>query len=181
MSYTTNLKNWGHAILDRVRRLDQAAYPTSTDHLLPIATGLLSGRHALRQSDPQTAQEHLVTSAAHLALVAFRSGDPELRVLDLVRLQRSRYDQHLPARGAGWKEHLPDEHFNRVIRQVLSVTRELDLAAPPAELRLQAQAADAANYLLFFLVRSGLDLESPESLSQPPAQLELTSLLEAHP
>jgi hypothetical protein len=134
--------------------------------ILPMISGILQGRQALRDRDRLRAVDHFACGLFHLALIACTDGDPHLRLLDFLRLQRERYDACRGRHRPPWWDRPPRHHFDRLIANALTAVYEID-ARRPDRRRLRTHAADAANYALFFLQTSRVPL--PRRPSHPLA------------
>lgn len=148
--------------LDNLAGLLQAALPgfvardgerTERDRILPIAEGLLRGREAIRQGahGRVRGRQQLLTALLHVAHVAFEGGPPE-RLAGLVHAQRHRLTRHDVRHRRPWLEAPPRYHYDRALTQAVSLAYELDRPDRRSLHRLRAQAADLANYVLFYLV-----------------------------
>jgi hypothetical protein len=148
--------------LENLSRLLQAALPafiardaerTGRDRILPIAEGLLRGREAIRQGahGRVRGRQQLLAAILHAAHVAFE-GEPSERLAALLRTQRHRLERRGVRHRRPWLEAPPRHHYDRALTQAVSLSYELDRTDRRSPHRLRAQAADLANYVLFFLV-----------------------------
>lgn len=169
----------GH--LDTLGRLLHGMLPAFTtrdrargqrDCILPIATGLLRGREALREGPHGRlrGQRHLLTALLHAAHLAF-DGDPPDRLTRLLALQRTRLARQDTGDRRPWLEAPPGHHYDRALTQTVDLAYELDRHGGPSPRRLQTQAADLANHVLYYLIQTGAirpDAAATDSRSAPP-------------
>lgn len=157
--FTPLLQSYGRLMMDRVDAVTATA-DAPRQRLLPIMAALLNGREALRHQEVDTAIERFADAGAHLALVAFPTGPAETCTLDFVGTQRHRLTEAAEAGRDDWLRRPARHHFDRALANHTSVAylidpehhRVLDVG------RLRAQAADVANYLVFFLHIAGVEL-----------------------
>lgn len=129
--------------------------------LLPLTAALLNGRRTLEPSgvDVGKALTQFGIVGLHLAFLAEPRGEPNQRLRSLLRLQRRRHDAFRGDK-PDWWEASPRHCFDRALANAVSVAYEIDGRGDPD--RVATQAADCANYLIFFLARSGARLEVVE-------------------
>lgn len=162
--------------LESLARLLQAALPSfvardgnhvERDRILPIAEGLLRGREAIRRGAHGRirGRQHLLAAVLHVAQAAFE-GEPSERLAALLRAQRHRLSRPGVRHRRPWLEAPPRHHYDRALTQAVSLAYELDRATRRSPHRLRAQAADLANYVLFYLVLTDA-LDPSESPSAP--------------
>lgn len=166
--------------LEGLARLLRAALPgfvardgnrAERDRILPIAEGLLRGREAIRQgpNGRVRGRQHLLAAILHVAHVAFAGESPE-RLAALLRTQRQRLDRSEGHHRRPWLEAPPRHHYDRALTQAVGLAYELDRPDRRSPYRLRTQAADLANYVLFFLVLTdALDPQRPGPASPPGA------------
>jgi hypothetical protein len=161
--------------LEGLARLLQAALPAFTardgdragrDRILPIAEGLLRGREAIRQGahGRVRGRQHLLAAILHVAHVAFE-GQPSERLAALLRTQRHRLSRPGVRHRRPWLEAPPRHHYDRALTQAVSLAYEIDRPDRRSPHRLRAQAADLANYVLFYLVLT----DALDALQHPSA------------
>lgn len=123
------------------------------DRVLPIAEGLLRGRNAIRTGPHgrHRGRRHLLIATLHAAHLAY-PGPPTDRLTHLLDLQRTRLARHHQTARIPWLEHPPRRHYDRALTQAVNLAHELDRPGGPTPHRLQAQAADLANRILYFLI-----------------------------
>lgn len=157
--------------LENLARLLQAALPSfvardgnrvERDRILPIAEGLLRGREAIRRGAHGRirGRQHLFAAILHVAHAAFE-GEPPERLAALLRAQRHRLTRPGVRHRRPWLDAPPRHHYDRALTQAVSLAYELDRPDRRSPHRLRAQAADLANYVLFFLVLTDA-LSAPE-------------------
>jgi len=132
--------------------------------LLPLTKAILNGRRSLppRGDSRGAALVHHGIAVLHLALLVFPHGDPEERLFEFLRLALRRHEA-FEGRTPSWWEAAPSYCFDRSLANAVSVAYEIDGRCDPD--RIAHQAADCANYLVYFLVRSGVRLEVANALS----------------
>lgn len=160
--------------LEGFARILQAALPgfvardgkrVERDRILPIAEGLLRGREAIRQgpNGRVRGRQHLLAAILHVAHVAFEGESPE-RLAALLSTQRQRLSRPEVRHRRPWLEAPPRHHYDRALTQAVALAYELDRPDRRSPHRLRTQAADLANYILFFLVLTdALDPPRPGS------------------
>jgi hypothetical protein len=148
--------------LESLAGLLQAALPAfvardrnraERDRILPIAEGLLRGREAIRQGahGRVRGRQQLLTALLHVAHVAFE-GEPPERLAALLGGQRHRLSRPGVRHRRPWLEAPPRHHYDRALTQAVSLAYEIDRPDRRSPHRLRAQAADLANYVLFYLI-----------------------------
>jgi len=125
--------------------------------VLPVVAGLLQGRRAADEGGAERAWREFGGVGARLALLACPTGPPQVRLLDFARRQRRRFAVGAEAGKAEWAGLEDVHHFDRALAHGVRVAYLLDAGGDGAARRsLPDEAADAANYLLFFLAVRGL-------------------------
>ena len=151
------LHDFGRRLQAALDAAPQAAAEEDRDHVLPIVAALLEGRRAADAGDGEAAWTAFAAAGLRLAMLACPSGPAELRLLDFARRQRRRLAVGTEAGLPAWWEQSDRHHFDRALTHGVRVAYLLDVPAGETSRRsLPDEAADAANYLLFFLaVRCG--------------------------
>jgi hypothetical protein len=165
-SYGSTLAAFGRLLQARLEtERDEVAVVEPRNRLLPLTAALLNGRRAVDVGAYGVGVQQFASVGLHLAFLASEDGEPELRLLDFARLQRQRHDIH-HGRQPAWHELDRRACFDRALANAVSVAYEIDREARRWD-RIAKQAADCANYLLYYFVLSGLELEEWMEWTEP--------------